>query len=84
MIKLMRTIEEKANRSAIALKTRMMMKKPGDGHYVAIALGLLITLALGGVFYSILGGKNGMFHTWITNISSKVTGFVNSITSDGN
>ena len=46
MIKIFRKLEDGINNKVIAFETMAMTKKPGDGHYVAIALGLLIALAL--------------------------------------
>ena len=45
MIKIFRKLEDGINNKVIAFETMAMTKKPGDGHYVAIALGLLIALA---------------------------------------
>ena len=75
MIKIFRKLEDGINNKVIAFETMAMTKKPGDGHYVAIALGLLIApgdghyvaialglliaLALGGIFMLVLGDYNG-------------------------
>ena len=45
MVKIFRKLEDGINNKVIAFETMAMTKKPGDGHYVAIALGLLIALA---------------------------------------
>mgnify|MGYP000013716214 FL=1 len=81
MVKLVRNIEKKVNDGAIALKTRMMVKTPGDGHYVAIAIGLLFSLAIGGIIWAVAGGESGMVKTWINSVTNKVTSFINKITS---
>lgn len=81
MVKLVRNIEKKVNDGAIALKTRMMVKTPGDGHYVAIAICLLISLAIGGIIWAVAGGDSGMVKTWINSVTSKVTSFMDKITS---
>lgn len=81
MIKLVKKIEDTANKAVIALRTKAMVKKPGDGHYVAIAIGLLLTLAIGGIVWAVVGGDSGMVKTWITSITNKVTTFINKITT---
>lgn len=58
-----------------------MVKKPGDGHYVAIAIGLLLSLAIGGIVWAVAGGDSGIVKTWITSITNKVTTFINKITT---
>lgn len=81
MIKLVKKIEDTANKAVIALRTKAMVKKPGDGHYVAIAIGLLLALAIGGIVWAVVGGDSGMVKTWITSITDKVTTFINKITT---
>lgn len=81
MIKLVKKIEDTANKAVIALRTKAMVKKPGDGHYVAIAIGLLLTLAIGGIVWAVVGGDSGIVKTWITSITNKVTTFINKITT---
>lgn len=81
MIKLVKKIEDTANKEVIALRTKAMVKKPGDGHYVAIAIGLLLALAIGGIVWAVVGGDSGMVKTWITSITNKVTTFINKITT---
>ena len=84
MVKIFRKLEDGINNKVIAFETMAMTKKPGDGHYVAIALGLLIALALGGIFMLVLGdynGKTGLFHTWMNSITQKITDFVGKITA---
>ncbi|MBO9144139.1 MAG: hypothetical protein J7E07_14310 [Escherichia coli] len=81
MIKLVKKIEDTANKAVIALRTKAMVKKPGDGHYVAIAIGLLLALAIGGIVWAVVGGDSGMVKTWITSITNKVTTFINKITT---
>lgn len=81
MIKLVKKIEDTANKAVIALRTKAMVKKPGDGHYVAIAIGLLLALAIGGIVWAVVGGDSGMVKTWITSITNKVTTFMNKITT---
>lgn len=81
MIKLVKKIEDTANKAVIALRTKAMVKKPGDGHYVAIAIGLLLALAIGGIVWAVVGGDSGMVNTWITSITNKVTTFINKITT---
>ena len=77
---LVRKVEEKMNKEIIALKTRLMAKNSGDGHYVAIAIGLLLALAIGGIVWAVAGGSSGMVQTWITKITSKVSSFIDKIT----
>lgn len=81
MIKLVKKIEDTANKAVIALRTKAMVKKPGDGHYVAIAIGLLLALAIGGIVWAVVGGDSGMVKTWLTSITNKVTTFINKITT---
>lgn len=81
MIKLVKKIEDTANKAVIALRTKAMVKKPGDGHYVAIAIGLLLALAIGGIVWAVVGGDSGMVKTWTTSITNKVTTFLNKITT---
>lgn len=81
MIKLVKKIEDTANKAVIALRTKAMVKKPGDGHYVAIAIGLLLALAIGGIVWAVVGGDSGIVNTWITSITNKVTTFINKITT---
>lgn len=81
MIKLVKKIEDTANKAVIALRTKAMVKKPGDGHYVAIAIGLLLALAIGGIVWAVVGGDSGIVKTWITSITNKVTTFLNKITT---
>lgn len=81
MIKLVKKIEDTANKTIIGLRTRAMVKKPGDGHYVAIAIGLLLALAIGGIVWAVAGGDSGIVKTWITSITNKVTTFINKITT---
>ena len=81
MIKSVKKIEDTANKAVIALRTKAMVKKPGDGHYVAIAIGLLLALAIGGIVWAVVGGDSGMVKTWITSITNKVTTFINKITT---
>lgn len=81
MIKLVKKIEDTANKAVIALRTKAMVKKTGDGHYVAIAIGLLLALAIGGIVWAVVGGDSGMVKTWITSITNKVTTFINKITT---
>lgn len=81
MIKLVKKIENTANKAVIALRTKAMVKKPGDGHYVAIAIGLLLALAIGGIVWAVVGGDSGIVKTWITSITNKVTTFINKITT---
>lgn len=81
MIKLVKKIEDTANKTIIGLRTRAMVKKPGDGHYVAIAIGLLLSLAIGGIVWAVAGGDSGIVKTWITSIANKVTTFINKITT---
>lgn len=81
MIKLVKKIEDTANKAVIALRTKAMVKKPGDGHYVAIAIGLLLALAIGGIVWAVVGGNSGIVKTWITSITNKVTTFINKITT---
>ena len=78
---LVRKVEEKMNKEIIAIKTRLMAKSSGDGHYVAIAIGLLLALAIGGIVWAIAGGSSGMVQTWITKITTKVSSFIDKITS---
>lgn len=81
MIKLVKKIEDTANKTIIGLRTRAMLKKPGDGHYIAIAIGLLLSLAIGGIVWAVAGGDSGIVKTWITSITNKVTTFMNKITT---
>ena len=81
MVKIFRKLEDGINNKVIAFETMAMTKKPGDGHYVAIALGLLIALA---IFMLVLGdynGNTGLFHQWMNSITQKVTDFVGKITA---
>ena len=38
MIKLVKKIEDTANKAVIALRTKAMVKKVGDGHYLSISI----------------------------------------------
>lgn len=76
MIKLVKKIEDTANKTIIALRTRAMVKKPGDGHYVAIAVVLLLTLAIGGIVWAVAGGDSGIVNKWITQIIAKINSFM--------
>lgn len=81
MLNLVKKVETKMNEKVIALKMRMMAKRSGDGHYVAIAIGLLLSLAIGGIIWAIAGGNSGIVTTWITKITSKVSSFIDQITA---
>ena len=81
MIKLVKKIEDTAKKAVIALRKKAMVKKPGDGHYVAIAIGLLLALAIGGIVWAVVGGDSGVVKTWITSVTNKVTTFINKITT---
>lgn len=60
----------------IQLKIRVMAKHPGDGHYVAIAVSLLLALAIGGIVWAVAGGDSGMVNKWITQIIAKINSFM--------
>ena len=61
----------------IQLKIRVMAKHPGDGHYVAIAVTLLLALAIGGIVWAVAGGDSGIVNKWITQIIAKINSFMN-------
>lgn len=65
----------------LQLKTKLIMKKQGDGHYVAIAIGLLLALAIGGIVWAVAGGDSGIVNKWITQITAKVNSFMQKITT---
>ena len=81
MRKLVKNVETKINMGVIAFRTKLMAKTAGDGHYVAIAIGLLLSLAIGGIIWAIAGGNSGIVTTWINKITTKVTDFINKITA---
>lgn len=81
MRKLVKNVETKINMGVIAFRTKLMAKNAGDGHYVAIAIGLLLSLAIGGIIWAIAGGNSGIVTTWINKITSKVTDFITKITA---
>jgi hypothetical protein len=81
MRKLVKNVETKINMGVIAFRTKLMAKNAGDGHYVAIAIGLLLSLAIGGIIWAIAGGNSGIVTTWINKITTKVTDFINKITA---
>ena len=81
MRKLVKNVETKINMGVIAFRTKLMAKNAGDGHYVAIAIGLLLSLAIGGIVWAIAGGNSGIVTTWINKITTKVTDFINKITA---
>lgn len=81
MMNLAKKVETKINKEIIALKMRLMSKRSGDGHYVAIAIGLLLSLAIGGIVWAIVGGDSGMVTSWINKITTKVTSFIDKITA---
>jgi hypothetical protein len=81
MRKLVKNVETKINMGVIAFRTKLMAKNAGDGHYVAIAIGLLLSLAIGGIVWAIAGGNSGIVTTWITKITTKVSGFIDKITA---
>ena len=60
----------------IQLKIRVMAKHPGDGHYVAIAVALLLALAIGGIVWAVAGGDSGIVNKWITQIIAKINSFM--------
>lgn len=60
----------------IHLKIRVMAKHPGDGHYVAIAVTLLLALAIGGIVWAVAGGDSGTVNKWITQIIAKINSFM--------
>ena len=60
----------------IQLKIRVMAKHPGDGHYVAIAVTLLLALAIGGIVWAVAGGDSGIVNKWITQIIAKINSFM--------
>ena len=77
----LRNVENKVNNRLISFRTMLMTKRPGDGHYVALAIGLLLALAIGGILWALLGGQGGLIRTWFNSISTKVTNFINQITT---
>ena len=81
MRKLVKNVETKINMGVIAFRTKLMAKNAGDGHYVAIAIGLLLSLAIGGIIWAIAGGNSGIVTTWINKITSKVSDFITKITA---
>ena len=81
MRKLVKNVETKINMGVIAFRTKLMAKNAGDGHYVAIAIGLLLSLAIGSIIWAIAGGNSGIVTTWINKITSKVTDFITKITA---
>lgn len=76
-----RLLKRKKDNKIINLKTKVLSKRPGDGHYVAIAITLLLALAIGGIVWAVVGGDSGMINTWLTSITEKVTAFIGQITS---
>lgn len=74
-------IETKADQEVIAFKMRLLDKKDGDGHYIAIIVGVLIALLIGGIILGNLNGDSGMIRTWITSINGKITAFISKFTS---
>lgn len=80
-MKKLKVLGRKMDNKIIGLKASLVSKRPGDGHYVAIAISLLLALAIGAIIWAVVGGNNGMIATWINNIVNRVTDFINQITS---
>lgn len=76
-----RLLKRKKDNKMNNLKTKVLSKRPGDGHYVAIAITLLLALAIGGIVWAVVGGDSGMISTWLSSITDKVTAFIGQITS---
>lgn len=81
MNNLIRNIGNEMNGKALKFKEIVMKKQNGDGHYVAIAIGLLLSIAIGGIIWALVGGNTGLIHTWLTSITQKVTDFISNITA---
>lgn len=75
-----RKYSTKIGRKVSDIKNFILTKRSGDGHYVAIAVGLLLALAIGGIIWAVVGGNNGAVTTWINSIISKIGDFIAKIT----
>lgn len=80
MLKEMRVEEMKSVNLVNGLKKKILNKKRGDGHYVAVAVTIVIALIIGGLVYTYFAGDNGYINTILGNITSKITSFVQKIT----
>lgn len=80
MVKVLEKMETKMEQKVIAAKLKMMSKLDGDGHYVAIAVSLLLSLTIGALVYNFVNGSTGM-PSWLKSISDKIHKFFTDITT---
>lgn len=63
------------------IKDKIFCKKPGDGQYVSAAVLIIISLAVGGLVYSVLtSGNTNIITQAISKIGDKLTTFIDKIT----
>lgn len=80
MVKVLEKMETKIEQKVIAAKLKMMSKLDGDGHYVAIAVSLLLALTIGALVYAFVSGSSGMSH-WLDTVGKKIDDFFTEITT---
>lgn len=80
MVKVLEKMETKMEQKVIEAKLKMMSKLDGDGHYVAIAVSLLLSLLIGALVYAFVSGNSGMSH-WLDVIGNKMDDFFREITT---
>lgn len=80
MVKVLEKMETKMEQMVIAAKLKMMSKLDGDGHYVAIAVSLLLALTIGALVYAFVSGSSGMSH-WLDTVGKKIDDFFKEITT---
>ncbi len=80
MVKVLEKMETKMEQKVIVAKLKMMSKLDGDGHYVAIAVSLLLALTIGALVYAFVNGSSGMSH-WLDTVSNKIDAFFTEITT---
>lgn len=80
MVKVLEKMETKMEQKVIVAKLKMMSKLDGDGHYVAIAVSLLLALTIGALVYAFVSGNKGMSY-WLDTVGKKIDDFFTEITT---
>lgn len=63
------------------LKKSIVNKNAGDGHYVALAIGIVLAVVIGAVVFKAVSGDTGFINGIVTSVNKAVTDFITKLTN---
>lgn len=63
------------------LKKYITNKNDGDGHYVALAIGILLSVVVGSIVFKAVSGDAGFINGIVSSVNKVITDFITKLTN---